>query len=270
MKNTLLLIISMVILSPASAFAADEGNFTPPEEGVWYRIYTRYNGSDSRSGTCIQYLPDATGGSLFVKQPVDQTSPDYDCQLWRFEKAPDGSSDFALVCKAAPDGYLSDIPVYRNDSGEFVPVVPGRIGSDSRWVYMKTTPENVTDKYGFEFFTEEGMGGTDSTSGESYSAITTKYVKDIAEGDTSKAIFMNAGAARVNYAVNLWSQSYDDNANEWVFSFSKEMENPSTGVEEFRTDNKEEPVIYDVMGRKLTKPVKGINIINGKKVIMRF
>lgn len=269
MRNTLLFMISMAILS-VPMFAADDSGFVPPEEGSWYRIYTRYTGSDQRSGACIQYFPDAVGGSLFVKPPVDQTSSDYDCQLWRFEKAPDGSGNFALVCKGDPNGYLSDIPVYRNDSGDFVPVEAGRIGSDSRWIYVKETPDNVTDKYGFIFLTEEGMGGTDSTSGDSYSAITTEYVMKVADGDTSKAVFMNAGAARVNYAVNLWSQNYDENANEWVFSFSKEVENPSTGVEESNIDDKEVLVVYDVMGRKLAKPVKGINIINGKKVIMRF
>ena len=41
-----------------------------------------------------------------------------------------------------------------------------------------------------------------------------------------------------------------------------------SGVDAIFSDD-EELVIYDLMGRRLTKPVKGVNIINGKKVIIK-
>ncbi|MBD5196802.1 MAG: hypothetical protein HDS89_05015, partial [Bacteroidales bacterium] len=41
-----------------------------------------------------------------------------------------------------------------------------------------------------------------------------------------------------------------------------------SGIDAIFSDD-EELVIYDLMGRRLTKPVKGVNIINGKKVIIK-
>lgn len=41
---------------------------------------------------------------------------------------------------------------------------------------------------------------------------------------------------------------------------------PATGISEIHSDNNGERVIYDLQGRRLSEPQKGINIINGKKV----
>ena len=42
-----------------------------------------------------------------------------------------------------------------------------------------------------------------------------------------------------------------------------------TGVQNITSDNKTNGTVYNLNGRKLEAPQKGINIINGKKVIMK-
>lgn len=43
-----------------------------------------------------------------------------------------------------------------------------------------------------------------------------------------------------------------------------------TGVEAIKADGKKaNAVYYDIQGRKLNAPKKGLNIINGKKVLMK-
>ena len=45
--------------------------------------------------------------------------------------------------------------------------------------------------------------------------------------------------------------------------------NGETGVEEIKTDNGEIKAIYDLQGRKVDIPYKGLYIIDGKKVFIR-
>ena len=42
-----------------------------------------------------------------------------------------------------------------------------------------------------------------------------------------------------------------------------------TAIDEVKTDTAKEQVIYSISGQRLSKPMKGINIINGKKVIVK-
>jgi hypothetical protein len=47
------------------------------------------------------------------------------------------------------------------------------------------------------------------------------------------------------------------------------LEDP-TGIEQLRTiDNDGTERVYDLNGRQLSAPVKGVNIINGKKVMTK-
>ena len=52
----------------------------------------------------------------------------------------------------------------------------------------------------------------------------------------------------------------------WVI---EEIEN-ETAIDEVKTENLEQKTeIYDLQGRKVTKPVNGIYIINGKKIFVK-
>lgn len=44
---------------------------------------------------------------------------------------------------------------------------------------------------------------------------------------------------------------------------------PTTGIESVYADGQENGAIYNINGQKLSKPQKGINIINGKKVVVK-
>ena len=44
---------------------------------------------------------------------------------------------------------------------------------------------------------------------------------------------------------------------------------PATGIESVYADGQENGAIYNINGQKLSKPQKGINIINGKKVVVK-
>ena len=45
--------------------------------------------------------------------------------------------------------------------------------------------------------------------------------------------------------------------------------NSTTAIEEVESDTVESNLMYDLMGRKVTNPTKGIYIINGKKQLIR-
>ena len=52
-------------------------------------------------------------------------------------------------------------------------------------------------------------------------------------------------------------------------SFNYIVERISSGIKDFTVDNKTSKYIYDINGRKLKNPQKGINIIGGKKILIK-
>lgn len=72
-----------------------------------------------------------------------------------------------------------------------------------------------------------------------------------------------------NVYVPIGSLSAYKNANEWK-DFINLQEFNSTGIEEVKANEKNaNTVYYDIQGRKLNRPRNGLNIINGKKVIIK-
>ena len=43
----------------------------------------------------------------------------------------------------------------------------------------------------------------------------------------------------------------------------------TTDIKNANTDNQREPAIFNLSGQKLSQPQRGINIINGKKVVVK-
>ena len=43
----------------------------------------------------------------------------------------------------------------------------------------------------------------------------------------------------------------------------------TTGIRELTTDNHKTDVMFDLMGRRVNQPTKGLFILNGKKVIKK-
>jgi hypothetical protein len=44
---------------------------------------------------------------------------------------------------------------------------------------------------------------------------------------------------------------------------------PATGIHAVVEDSKNANVIYDLQGRRIYKPAKGIYVINGKKILIK-
>lgn len=221
-----------------------------PDSSTWYRLVTMYNGSDARSGRCIQYFPEgsAHSGMIWSAEIVDATDPAYDYQFWKFVPSPDDSSVYAIVCKAAPDGYLSNVPT--------------AFSADGRWDYVAVAESDApADKYGF------GLGGlragVDSETGEAYSDIFT----DIDEEDLYR--YVNCAGADQDYAINVSRATVAYDTNEWVFRFSPRL--PVSGIGNVAVDagsGETAPTeIYDLYGRKVSTPGHGIYIVDGRKVV---
>ncbi|MBE6304823.1 MAG: hypothetical protein E7082_02715 [Bacteroidales bacterium] len=61
-----------------------------------------------------------------------------------------------------------------------------------------------------------------------------------------------------------------DNSNHATNWYLEEVDrNGNTGIEEINVESDKVQGIYDLQGRRLSAPVKGINIINGKKVLVK-
>ena len=212
---------------------------------------TMYNGSDDRLGRCIQYFPEGSAhpGLLWTADPAVATDPAYDYQLWMFVPSEDNPDLYAIVCKAAPDGYLSTRPTSYTAEG--------------RWQYVASpVSDDPDDKYGFEL---GGVyRGVDDASGESYCDIYT----DVNTENLIK--YMNCAGADQDYAVNVSRATVAMDSNEWMFKFSPKQQQVS-GVESPVVDTEagdtKRHEVYDLFGRRVQNPGHGIYIVDGKKMI---
>ena len=62
------------------------------------------------------------------------------------------------------------------------------------------------------------------------------------------------------------AQPADSQVKQINLSFGKD---PTTGIEEIKNDLKDSYVFYDLSGRRIVNPTKGIYILNGKKIYLR-
>lgn len=242
-------LLAAVAIAALPSVSSAQG-FQKPDPDKWYRLETRYNGTDIRQGRCIEYFPEGSAHPdlLWSADQLDTTNPDSDYQYWRFEPSPDNPDRYAMICKAAPDGYVNP--------------VPSPLSADARWHYVTTPAADASaeSKYGFTFVTS--LSGTDSDTGASYCAIAT-------DATLEKRYYMNCGDAKQDYAINLSYATSSDETNEWLFNFIERYD-PTTGIAEISESDTSDPdaPIYDLMGRRVTNPSHGIYIINGKKVAM--
>lgn len=239
----------MLLFASAVSLQVFAQDFRAPDPDKWYQIVTRYNGTDQRIGRCIEYYPEGSehAGMLWSADRLDFGDLDLDYQLWRFEPSPDDPSLYAMICKAAPDGFVNPQPV-----GD---------GGSARWYYIaEPDAEQEAMKYSFTFITTPTMSGIDE-NGVSYCAITTTYLT----GKYYDA--MNCGGSRQGYAINLWNEDYSEDANEWSFSFVEKNETP-TSVEAVAVDTETcDEKVFDLFGRPAAPGSHGIFVIAGRKVV---
>lgn len=240
-------VVAAIALAGAGAVRAQ--GFQKPDSDKWYRLDTRYSGTDARVGRCIQYYPAGSEhpDMLWSAAPVAASDPAADYQWWRFVENPDSPGEYAMICKAAPSGYVNPEPTSISNSG--------------RWVYVTDAGSaDGAGKYGFIFVTSDTLSGVDAATGESYCAIAT---------ERSQNWYMNCGAAAQSYAINLWYETYSEDANEWLFNYMGDVGSP-TPVTDVSADREEgEPVCYDLCGRRVANPSGGLYIVNGRLTVLR-
>ena len=245
------LLVSLSVVASAAATLSSQ-DFKEPDADTWYRIVTLYNGDDARAGRCVQYFPEGSvhSGLIWSAEQLADTDPDADYQYWRFEPSPDGSGRYAIVCKAAPGGYLSDDPTSFDAGGRWRYVVDVAAGAEN------------DDKYGFEFGAIKA--GVDESTGEGYSDIYTDYAS------SQLFRYLNCAGASEDYAINVGRATSPDDSNEWLFRLSPKKQ--VSGVEKIAMETSEAtdgaPEIYDLYGRRVAPPAHGLYIINGKKVVL--
>lgn len=240
-------VVAAIALAGAGAVRAQ--GFQKPDSDKWYRLDTRYSGTDARVGRCIQYYPAGSEhpDMLWSAAPVAASDPAADYQWWRFVENPDSPGEYAMICKAAPSGYVNPEPTSISNSG--------------RWVYVTDAGSaDGAGKYGFIFVTSDTLSGVDAATGESYCAIAT---------ERSQNWYMNCGAAAQSYAINLWYETYSEDANEWLFNYMGDVGSP-TPVTDVSADREEgEPVCYDLCGRRVANPSGGLYIVKGRLTVLR-
>ncbi len=239
----------------------DDGNgghmvFTPvetdgepadvPEANVYYRLHTRFNGPETqdRFGSVIELMRDASKGNncqedrLWSNAPAEKEADNYKYQLFKFEADPEGSGYYAMVCMAKPQGSVNAMPAFATNN------------NTARWDY-----DNTTKHYGFTLVAEHQ--GTDD-AGNFYSAITSKHA--------TNGWYMNTAAAGQGFAIHLWNNPEDQNAGLYTFMpMERDEQSSIEAIPAAAPAN----VIFDLQGRRLSAPVRGINIINGRKILVK-
>ncbi|MCI6295254.1 MAG: beta-N-acetylhexosaminidase [Bacteroidales bacterium] len=169
------------------------------EKKYYYRIVSK--ATDGRNGRCMELLAEgsslitseagnaAKAGRLWTNGQAAEGDANYDCQWWSLEEDPANPGSFALVCKAYPEGSLSNTPVNKT-SGTFDTT------TDCRWDYDYTTKH-----YGFVL----GSGGT--CNGNYYYKINTP---------DCGAVYMNAASGQ-GKCVNLFQVANSVDAIYWEF-----------------------------------------------------
>lgn len=192
----------LLLISSMGFFAYGEGNGVlllersnpVANSDTWYRIVS--SDSTSHHQKCIELNQNEVDGKLYIQTVDEQNEAPlaFDGQLWSLRPLSKNSNLFALVCKAAPGGYLSIVPVSEGN-----PIDNLDAGQMARWEYIPEAAGGEEDKYGFLFIMNADENHTSSMSVSPDYNITTLYLIEIANSDVSEPIYMNdAGNGIVN------------------------------------------------------------------------
>ena len=143
-------------------------------------------------------------------------------------------------------------------------VIPDGVTKIKSWVFYNcsgltsvTIPNSVTSIEDYAFYDCSGLkeiyvkATTPPTAG--YYMFTNIY--------TTATLYVPVGSKDAYAAANGWSEFY--NIVEMEFTGIDEV------VDEVKGENSKVKDVYDLSGRKVTNPTKGIYIVNGKKVLLK-
>ena len=171
-------------------------NVSTAKEKHYYRLISGVTASgDARVGRCIELvaagsplLTEHSGkniavGRLWTNTQAEEGAANYDCQWWYIEADPAGSGNYALVCKAQPNGSVNPTSVGS--------------GTGARWNY-----DNANKHYSFVL----GAGATGKVGDNYYYTISTS---------AQSGNYFNSSMSGQGYAVNIYSL---DASAKWQFA----------------------------------------------------
>jgi len=125
--------------------------------------------------------------------------------------------------------------------------------------YIVGTP-SVSTSYGNATYTISDTEGDETTTLTVYRGYYLENAKFTSEDQIA------AGDMVVVYgALTLYGSKYEINSGNYIYS----KNGSTTAISNAVVDNAAGKSIYSLDGRRLVAPVKGVNIINGKKVVVK-
>ena len=139
-------------------------------------------------------------------------------------------------------------------------------------VYQARTSTGKTQNY---YMVSDEIEGVSNIPASFIFDIDTKdaYIYTGMSSKNKQTAAYDNGGANVSYSENSkskWTFEFiASEENEELFEKLAEVKNSATGIENITSEEEQKAngAIYDLSGRKVTNPTKGIYIINGKKVI---
>ena len=169
-------------------------NVSTASEKHYYRLISGATDTE-RVGRCIELVADGSPlltefsakniavGRLWTNTQAEESAGNYDYQWWYIEADPAGSGNYALVCKAQPNGSINPTPVGS--------------GTSARWDY-----DSNTKHYSFVL----GAGASGKVGDNYFYTISTSA----ALGD-----YFNSSLGGQGYAVNIYGL---DASVKWQFA----------------------------------------------------
>ena len=142
------------------------------------------------------------------------------------------------------DGYVY-LPIEDNTADEVASALVGSSYTVAQEEVATAAEEGV---YNF-LFQEDSVTDTETDEVSNFGKFNLDMVSDL-----------------VGFTAYVTASSID--SDEVITIADSEGNNP-TGIEEIAVESEKVQGIYDLQGRRLSAPVKGINIINGKKVLVK-
>lgn len=125
--------------------------------------------------------------------------------------------------------------------------------------YIVGTP-SISTSYGNATYQISDTEGDETTTITVYRGYYLENAKFTAEDQIA------VGDEVVVYGnLTLYGTTYELNSGNYIYSKNGQ----TTGISSATVDNAASKAIFSIDGRKLTAPVKGVNIINGKKVLVK-
>ena len=201
-----------------------------------------------------------------------------------YYKEPIVNSTMEVVANAAEGFYWTTF--YSNASNYVAPenTQVFKVSLDGRKITMTEIEDRIVNRYqGVVLKSTTGnitMSKTDNKSSDGYVGNSLKgtSVKITNPGNayvlgykTSAGVAFYKLSSNGTLAANkAYLQANSSNAAHAFFTF--DVDETATGVDNIYAQDSEEDVdvkIYDLQGRRVAKPTKGIYIVNGKKVLMK-